>query len=98
MFPNDEIRHDGMHALTVTYFNLSDIDFLDCPAVTVTCRLPYSCTTKDASSNEYINPELWTINRPIFILGALHIAYEEGCEALSPRQSSRAKNDEKSHF
>ena len=64
MSPNDEIRHDGMHALTLTCFNLSDLDFLDCPSVTVTCRLPYSCTTKDASSNEYINPELWTLNRP----------------------------------
>ena len=43
---------------------LHEQDFLDCPAVTGTCTLPYSCTTKDASPNEYINPKLWTINRP----------------------------------
>ena len=47
--------------------NLSHMDFLDCPAVTGRCRLSYSSTTKDASSNEHIDPELWTINRPIFI-------------------------------
>ena len=53
-----------MHALTLVAPNLSHMDFLDCPLVTGPCRLPYYCTTKDASSNEHINPELWALNRP----------------------------------
>ena len=40
------------------------MDFLNCPADTGLRRLHYSCTTKDASSNEHINPEPWTINQP----------------------------------
>ena len=62
--PNDEIHHDDMHARTLIPPNLSHMDFLDCPADTGLCRLAYSSTTKDASPNEYIDPELWTINLP----------------------------------
>ena len=71
MSPNHAIRHVGLHALTLVPSNFSRMDFLDCPLVTGLCRLTYSSTTKDASPNEYIDPELCTINRPKIIYSFL---------------------------
>ena len=47
---------------TLNAFNLSHMDFLDDPAAIHGSSLIISCTTKDASSNEYIDPEIWSNN------------------------------------
>ena len=47
---------------TLTSFNLSHMDFLDDPAAIHGNRLIISRSTKDASSNEYIDPEIWSNN------------------------------------
>ena len=52
------------YSLTLTSPNLSHMDFLDDPAAIHGSRLIISCTTKDASSNEYMHPEIWTNNCP----------------------------------
>ena len=55
-----------MHAILVPP-NLSHIDCLDDPAAIYWGRLIFSCTTKDVSPNEYIDPEISMKNHNIFI-------------------------------
>ena len=50
--------------MPMEYPNLSHMDFLDGPAAIQLSRLIISCTTQDASPNEYIDPEISMKNRP----------------------------------
>ena len=52
---NHEIHHFDE---TLYHLNLSHMDFLDDPAAIYGSRLTISDATQDASSNEYIDPEI----------------------------------------
>ena len=61
---NHEIYHSHHIDETLISPNLSHMDFLDDPAAIYGSRLMYSCATKEVSSNEHINPEIWSNNHP----------------------------------
>ena len=50
--------------MTLYPSQLLHMDFLDDPAAIHGCTLIISCATQDASSNEYIDPEISSNNHP----------------------------------
>ena len=66
-------HHFLSSSLTLTPPNVSRMDFLDGPAAIHGSRLIISCATQDATSNEYIYPEILMIKDlfPIYSFGLI---------------------------